>query len=130
MLFLPPEGGNLAVQDLDGPPLGHNRDRTSALANRNTCLPGRSRYPALQSIATARRCGRFPGDRRDDHLGADEPTASPRNVIPKATRELSAAPSTRPTAFLPNPCAVSARWIILRAVWFSCVWLAGAVAYS
>ena len=41
MLFLPPEGGNLAVQDLDRPPLGHNRDSTSAFANRNTCRPGR-----------------------------------------------------------------------------------------
>jgi hypothetical protein len=42
MLFLPPEGGNLAVQDLDRPPLGHKRDRTSALANRNTRLADRS----------------------------------------------------------------------------------------
>jgi hypothetical protein len=29
MLFLPPEGRNLAVQDLDRPPLGHNLDGTS-----------------------------------------------------------------------------------------------------
>jgi len=45
MLLLPPEGGNLAVQDFDRPPLGHNRDGTSALANRNTCRPSRSRSP-------------------------------------------------------------------------------------
>lgn len=49
MLFLPPEGGNLAVQDLDRPPLGHNRDSTSALANRDTSRPGRSRYPPRSS---------------------------------------------------------------------------------
>jgi hypothetical protein len=39
MLFLPPEGGHLAVQDLDRPPLGHNRDRTSALANATPAWP-------------------------------------------------------------------------------------------
>ena len=34
MLFLPPEGGNLAVQDLDRPPLGHNPDGTSSTRER------------------------------------------------------------------------------------------------
>ena len=28
MLFLPPEGRNLAVQDLDRPPLGHTCENT------------------------------------------------------------------------------------------------------
>ena len=45
MLFLPPEGRNLTVQHLDRPPLGHNRDGTSAPANRNTRRPGPSRHP-------------------------------------------------------------------------------------
>jgi hypothetical protein len=45
MLFLLAEGGNRAVQDLDRPPLGHNRDGTSALANRNTRRATRSRCP-------------------------------------------------------------------------------------
>ena len=33
MLFLPPEGGNRAVQNLNRPPFGHNRDGTSAAMN-------------------------------------------------------------------------------------------------
>ena len=45
MLFLPPEGGNRAVQNLDRPPLGHNRDSTSVLANRNTCRPAGAATP-------------------------------------------------------------------------------------
>jgi len=51
MLFLPPEGRNLAVQDFDRPPLGHNRDDMSALANRNTCRP--SRYQRWLDIVGA-----------------------------------------------------------------------------
>ena len=38
MLFLPPEGGNRAVQNLNRPPLGHNRDGTSALTNATPAL--------------------------------------------------------------------------------------------
>ena len=68
MLFLPPEGRNLTVQDLDRPPLGHNRDRTSAPAN--TTPAGAQPKPPPAAI---------PADHR----------AQTGNVSPKATRKLS-----------------------------------------
>ena len=69
MLFLPPEGRNLTVQDLDRPPLGHNRDGTSAPANATPAGPGQA--------ATRRDPSRPPS-----------PNRQPGNVSPKATRKL------------------------------------------
>lgn len=61
MLFLPPEGGNLAVQDLDRPPLGHNRDGTSALANRNTGALGAGVVLVVLWSAVSNRTVTCPG---------------------------------------------------------------------
>jgi ribonucleotide monophosphatase NagD (HAD superfamily) len=47
MLFLPPEGRNLTVQDLDRPPLGHNRDSTSTPADRHPPAGPEFSYQAL-----------------------------------------------------------------------------------
>jgi hypothetical protein len=70
MLFLPPEGRNLTVQDLDRPPLGHNRDGRSAPANATPAGPAQA--------ATRRDPSRPPS-----------PNGQPGNVSPKATRKLS-----------------------------------------
>ena len=79
MLFLPPEGRNLTVQDLDRPPLGHNRDGTSAPAKATPAGPAQA--------ATRRDPSRPPS-----------PNGQPGNVSPKATRKLS----TRTHARSPN----------------------------
>ena len=65
MLFLPPEGRNLTVQDLDRPPLGHNRDGTSAPANATPAGPAQA--------ATRRDPSRPPS-----------PNGQPGNVNPKS----------------------------------------------
>ena len=78
MLFLPPEGGNLTVQDLDRPPLGHNRDGTSAPANAT---------PAGPALAATRR----------DPSRPPSPNGQPGNVSPKATRKLSTRTHALPT---------------------------------
>jgi hypothetical protein len=49
-LFLPPEGRNLTVQDLDRPPLARNRDSTSASTNR-TSHPAPAPAPAPASAS-------------------------------------------------------------------------------
>ena len=60
MLLLPPEGGNLAVQDLESTTTRPQSRWSSALANRNTCRPSRSRSsPRISATVTARHCGRF-----------------------------------------------------------------------
>jgi hypothetical protein len=93
MLFLPPEGRNLTVQDLDRPPLGHNRDGTSAPANATPAGPAQA--------ATRRDPSRPPS-----------PNGQPGNVSPKATRKLSTRTHARSL-----PTLHSRR---NEQAWFSC----------
>ena len=93
MLFLPPEGRNLTVQDLDRPPLGHNRDGT---------LRPRTATPACLAQAATRR----------DPSRPPSPNGQPGNVSPKPTRKLStrthARSPTRPVTWMCVRCRVLA----------------------
>ncbi len=98
MLLLPPEGGNLAVQDLDRLPLGRNRDgrprsRTATPADPAGAALRRdlADRAAIWPTATARHCGRF-------HVTAG--TTAGVSVIEPTGQQAITESDCRPTAFL------------------------------